>query len=371
MSTVTKQNQSTGIQRSVAITGVQNSVFCTAVALILWKFIPSFAQFGFWSCFVHSQMIGNSTWLMYMLAPALLQRASLSIAVERVFMLIIIPLVGSLIGVLLSEWILGLSPSEEPNLPIASKLLICATVAIAASFLFTGFLTQKQKFLELELAALEERRRADNARHAMLQAQLEPHMLFNTLANLRALIGSDTHRALDMLDRLDNFLRETLNSSQTPLQTIEHQFNVLDDYLSLINVRFGDRLTYVLSLSDESKNERIPSLLLQPLVENAIKHGIEPSVDGGEVFVAAECSSTHILLTVSDTGEGIHTAYCDPETINIQPQPNQSSGFGLSAIKQRLIGTYGDEAYINIAAHGTGGETGTTVVITIPRTLDR
>src|SRR5690606_22156517 len=127
----------------------------------------------------------------------------------------------------------------------------------------------------------EAQRQASEARLRLLESQLEPHMLFNTLANLRALIGSDPPRAVEMLDRLNAFLRATLAASRSAAgaqrHTLRDEFARLDDYLALMAVRMGPRLRVVLSLPEPLADCPVPALLLQPLVENAIRHGLEPS----------------------------------------------------------------------------------------------
>jgi len=141
---------------------------------------------------------------------------------------------------------------------------------------------------------------------------------------------------------------------------------VLDDYLSLVKVRFGDRLSYTLKIPDNCKDLAIPSLLLQPLVENAVKHGIEPTIEGGEVTVSAQHIDTGVQLTVSDTGAGISTSH--NTAISPEHQSNTNRGFGLSSLKQRLTETYGNRASIEISSPTAPDTTGTTVTLCLPRT---
>src|SRR6185312_14350513 len=121
------------------------------------------------------------------------------------------------------------------------------------------------------------------ARLDMLQSQLEPHMLFNTLANLRALIAADPPRAQEMLDHLIAFLRATLAASRQPEHPLSDEFARIDDYLALMRVRMGDRLRTSAALPPDLAALPVPPLLLQPLVENAIKHGLEPQRGPGEL----------------------------------------------------------------------------------------
>jgi len=360
MITQVSVNRIHGKAYSNTVVLVQNFFFCTGIALLLWKFVPILGQQGFWPAFVHSQFIGNSICLMLLLSPKFPDYFGIQGKLLGVVQLVVIPLLGTLFGLVMASLVLGRPISETIGSMYDWPLVTSALVAVVASFLFNAYLSHRQKMLKLELSASEERRRADNARHAMLQAQLEPHMLFNTLANLRALISSDPDRALQMLDRLDSFLRETLSSSQKPTHTLAHEFGVLDDYLSLLKVRFGDRLSYSLHLKDECKNINIPSLLLQPLVENAIKHGIEPKLNGGEVVVSAELDGVNTKLSVTDTGVGMHSIQ---ETIYDE---SISSGFGLSSLRKRLTQSYGNRASVEISPYNTIASSGTAVTVLLP-----
>ena len=130
-------------------------------------------------------------------------------------------------------------------------------------------------------------------------------MLFNTLANLRVLIGLDAPRAQAMLDHLNAYLRATLGASRAPWHPLSAEFDRLADYLALMAVRMGPRLQVVLDLPDELRRLPLPPLLLQPLVENAIKHGLEPKVAGGRIEVGARRDGDMLELSVRDSGVGI------------------------------------------------------------------
>ncbi len=193
----------------------------------------------------------------------------------------------------------------------------------------------------------------------LLQLQLEPHMLFNTLANLRVLIGIDPPQAQAMLDRLIAFLRATLSASRSSAQPLATEFAQLDDYLALMALRMGPRLQVRLDLPEALAGLQLPPLLLQPLVENAIKHGLEPRVDGGRIDVAALADGGVLRLTVRDTGVGLAD----------NPAPaGAGSGFGLQQVRQRLATLYGGLAALTLepAADGQGGVLA-TIRIPLPR----
>ena len=194
------------------------------------------------------------------------------------------------------------------------------------------------------------------ARLAMLQSQLEPHMLFNTLANLRVLIGLDPQRAQAMLDRLIAFLRATLNASRRDSQPLSDEFQQLDDYLALMAVRMGARLSVSFTLPPDLAALPVPPLLLQPLVENAIKHGLEPKVEGGRIAVDAQREGQRLTLTVRDSGIGLGTA------------STGGTAFGLEQVRTRLATLFGARATLTLQA-AADADGGTLATIQLP--LDR
>jgi signal transduction histidine kinase len=189
------------------------------------------------------------------------------------------------------------------------------------------------------------------ARLDMLQSQLEPHMLFNTLANLRALIAADPERAQDMLDHLIAFLRATLAASRQSAHPLADEFARIQDYLALMRVRMGDRLRTSATLPPELAALSVPPLLLQPLVENAIKHGLEPQRGPGELHVEAALEGTTLLLRVADTGRDLEAA----AQAKAREPSTPSSGFGLTQVRERLQTLYGDAARFTLEPREGGG----------------
>jgi hypothetical protein len=189
------------------------------------------------------------------------------------------------------------------------------------------------------------------ARLDMLQSQLEPHMLFNTLANLRALIAVDPLRAQEMLDHLIAFLRATLAASRQSEHPLSEEFARLDDYLALMRVRMGERLRTSATLPPELAALPVPPLLLQPLVENAIKHGLEPQRGPGELHVEASLDGSTLVLRVADTGRGLEAA----AQAKAREPALPSSGFGLAQIRERLRTLHGDAARFTLEPRDGGG----------------
>lgn len=225
---------------------------------------------------------------------------------------------------------------------LRTSILITAVAGIVVSYYFYSI--NKSAYLERKMA--EAHKHANEARLKLLEAQLEPHMLFNTLANLRALIGVDAARAQQMLDHMIAYLRATLSASRAPTHPLQAEFDRLRDYLELMAVRMGARLTYTLDLPAELAGQPVPTLLLQPLVENSIQHGLEPKVQGGSIQVRARREGGQIVLEVSDTGVGTAAA------------PGAGKGFGLAQVRERLATLYGGNASVAFtSAEAEGAKT--------------
>lgn len=224
--------------------------------------------------------------------------------------------------------------------------------SLGISLAFLAYFYQREKGLALE-------RQATEARLKLLETQLEPHMLFNTLANLRVLIQTDPPRAVAMLDRLGDYLRATLRGSRTDAtagtHTLADEFARLNDYLELMAVRMGPRLRHTLQAPDELLVHPVPPLLLQPLVENAIRHGLEPRVEGGQIAVRARPDGRLLLIEVTDTGVGMApTAMASAE-----------GGFGLAQVRERVAGLGSGSSAGQVQVLSQPGQ-GTTVRLKLP-----
>ena len=267
-------------------------------------------------------------------------------------------LLGPPLGLSLADWITGFTSPSILNLDSLSTRLTLLFSVIAT--LVTIFVLQAQERLAHARAQAEaaQRQAAENQLR-LLQSQLEPHMLFNTLANLRVLIGLDPARAQAMLDRLIAFLRATLSASRTPQQPLSTEFERVADYLALMDIRMGPRLRTRLDLPEALRSLPVPSLLLQPLVENAIKHGLEPKVQGGRVEVSAQREGDLLVLTVRDTGIGLAAAAA---AASADAEP---SHFGLAQARERLATLYGGRAQLQLQ-EADDAEGGVRVTLRIP-----
>jgi len=231
--------------------------------------------------------------------------------------------------------------------PWYDSVLFTALATVAAM----RMLALRDRLEHARTAAANERARAERverqavqAQLMLLQAQLEPHMLFNTLANLQGLIAIDPPRAQQMLDQLIQYLRATLSASRTELTTLATEFSLIEAYLGLMGVRMGARLSYTLDLPEELRMARVPPMLLQPLVENAIGHGLEPKVEGGHVKVRAIRHADDIVLTVADDGRGPQAA-----------PGREGTRLGLANTRERLQALFGARAALTLEAAQPSG----------------
>jgi signal transduction histidine kinase len=181
-------------------------------------------------------------------------------------------------------------------------------------------------------------RQALQAQLRLLQAQIEPHMLFNTLANLQGLIAIDPQQANRMLDHLIQYLRATLSATRAETTTLAQEFDAAEAYLGLMAVRMGARLSYRCILPAGLRGARLPAMLLQPLVENAIIHGLEPKIEGGTVTVEARAHDGVLEICVTDTGLGLD---------DTQPAA-KGTGVGVTTTRERLQALHGARAALTL-----------------------
>lgn len=192
------------------------------------------------------------------------------------------------------------------------------------------------------LAEESQARRETEARLKLLQAQIEPHFLFNTLANVASLIDHDPPRARRLLDRLNDWLRLALTRARQEETSLGDELALLENWLEILAVRFGDRLHWTIEADAATRRLAFPPMLLQPLVENAVRHGIEPQVGGGHLGIAVRREGDRLRLRVSDDGVGLG-----------QARPGQ--GTGLANVRARLEALYGNAGRLELSPRAEGG----------------
>lgn len=212
-------------------------------------------------------------------------------------------------------------------------------VAIAHAFIFS----QQARAREQQALYLETR--LAKSRLQALQMQLNPHFLFNTLNSIASLVHENPKAADEMITSLSEFLRLTLKTSDRSEVPLREEMNFLDHYLAIEQIRFGDRLCVEKQIEPALLGAQVPVLLLQPLVENAIKHGIEKKLGPGVITITARRNNVSLQLEVRDNGRGLQSA----------THGAIAEGVGLSNIRARLRELAGDAATLQISSPAEGG----------------
>jgi signal transduction histidine kinase len=207
----------------------------------------------------------------------------------------------------------------------------------------TAMLRQREAFardqaLAFELERSEFERKVSDARLRLLQAQVQPHFLFNTLANVRALVDAGSPQAVGVLDSLIAYLCAAVPRLNEPANSMAQELELVRAYLDLMHMRMPDRLQFSLHADDAAKHVRCPPMTLLTLVENAVRHGIDPGEEGGRIEVSVQVMSGRCIARVIDTGVGL------------QGSENSGLGTGLSTLRERLQLAFGGDAQLRISA---------------------
>ena len=239
---------------------------------------------------------------------------------------------------------------------IAGFMTLSVTgVALASWMAMSALIRQRDEAarnqaLAFELERSELERKALDARLRLLQAQVEPHFLFNTLANVRELVDSGSPQASKVLDTLITYLRAAVPRLQDPATTIGQELQLVRAYLELMQLRMDDRLQFSSDADEAAARLRCPPTTLLTLVENAIRHGIDPTEQGGRIDVSVQVRDGRCHAEVSDTGVGL------------RPGVN-GLGTGLSSLRERLQLVFGGAADLRVAARQPRG---TVAVVEFP-----
>ena len=294
----------------------------------------------FWQTFVFAQCIGFVIFALIDLGHRVAPDVSRRSTGMRIFYFTVVPLVGTFVGYYLGSTILEFDGLRSTLLTPRGAVLVGAVSLIISTILLLIFIPREraarlQATIEQEKArSAAAEREATLARLKLLEAQVEPHFLYNALANVVSLIDSDPATAKRMVDRLIVLLRSaavSAGSDRTPLAT---QIDHLRAYLDLMAIRMGGRLSFAIDVPADVASLDVAPLLLQPLVENAIRHGLEPKVDGGSVSISARRNGNVLVLVVADTGVGIAATRA----------PTAGSGVGIANLRARLQALHGAAA---------------------------
>lgn len=268
-----------------------------------------------------------------------------------------IPL-GSLLGIAISLFLTGTyhEYGDAAGQDKAFRSVLFSIVigsSLAWYFLQRSNRLQERAQLAEQLAQnAEKERQLTQAQLAVLQAQIEPHFLFNTLSNVVGLIDTDSSLAKKMLESLTTYLRATLTITRQARATVRQEVELLEAYLSIFKIRMGERLQYDLTVQPVCNEMSLPPLLLQPLIENAIKHGLEPQVDGGTITTDIKLKDDFLICQIIDTGRGLNA---NDDNVVV----THGEGVGLSNVRERLLSLYGEQAQLSIIENSDRGVTAT------------
>ncbi len=221
---------------------------------------------------------------------------------------------------------------------------------------FYRYRDRLQETVTLKTQSAELHAQLAEAKLRALQMQLNPHFLFNTLNAISTLIDRNPGKAKSMISMLSDLLRYTLDSGETQTVTIENELQFLRKYLAIQEVRFGDRLKIVEKVEEEVMPAMVPSFILQPIVENSIKHGVTQIVDEGKITIEVSKTARYLNILISDNGPGLTTNGDNGDS-------STKGGLGLKNTRERLKGLYGDDHKFEIR-NGTDG--GAEVNIRLP-----
>lgn len=341
--------------RNLLYTIIWSSVMAVAFTSLelLFSDGATFAQV-IWPMLLMSNLIGGMIHFGSVMSNRLLngwpRRAR---GLPRVMFSMSLMAVSVIFGVALGNLIWsGTDPFKLLSRPgmVLQLLIVAAIVAFllymvrsAAELRAARVVAQAQ---QKEFAAASARMLAE-ARLKALQAQIEPHFLYNTLANVLGLIGPQPAQAQHMLERFIDYLRASLAASRSEEATLASEAKLIAAYLDVLTVRMGERLRYRIEVPDELSQFPIAPMLLQPVVENAISHGLEPKIEGGEIVLSARREGAHVVLRISDTGVGLNEA---------APR-KPGGGVGLSNLRERLRSLYGTAAKVELLENQPCGMT--------------
>jgi hypothetical protein len=267
---------------------------------------------------------------------------------------------GYVYGVLGEPWTAKFSPA-----------FVVTASTINGVLVFSGWFSLYfiyHAFERLRRLQLEQLRLAASVKEAELRAlksQVNPHFLFNSLNSLRALIDEDAPRARESVTRLANMLRYSLQSGQLETVALDDEIRTVEDYLALEMIRHEDRLRVRWQVAEEARGHSVPPMLLQTLVENAVKYGISPRREGGEITIAAAVDGADLHIRVSNPGD-----LANPSS-EAAAKAGSSTGVGLRNASERLQLLFGDRARLSLAAGEAGCVTAHVLIPTAANKANR
>ena len=322
------------VRRVVAVTAL-----CAAAALVVVRLFIN----TYWDLLVSALAVGYTSMILFTVAgnlrPRLLPREAAQVLAV---------VVGSFLGTVVAGLAKGRNLTQMFSERLAGVTITMGLgigvgcVVVAAVLLRERHARDQARILKAESERHQLEKNVLEARLALMQAQVEPHFLFNTLANVQHLVESDPPAASRVLDSLIRYLRAALPQMREATTNLGRELELARAYLEIQQVRMGTRLEYGIEVPEGLRGHAFPPMMLISLVENAVKHGVDPCCDSGRIDIRAGESAGVLRVSVSDTGEGIRPTAA-------------GGGVGLANIRERLKALYGSTARLVLeenAPHG-------------------
>jgi len=299
-------------------------------------------------------------WLGYRFAMSYWKRASTWVV--HVAACFVLGLSSSAWIAMWEEWLnpYALTPGPNPFAQLAlSKFYngMLSTVILYGLLLLVGHILASQRRFAMQQAQTAQlNEQLSKVQLSALRRQIEPHFLFNTLNSIAGLVREQHNEAaITMIVRLSEFLRRVVNDSDRQQVLLAEELDFTEKYLDIQKARFGDRLHFTLDIPADLRSAQVPSLILQPMVENAIKHGIAKRVQGGAIHIAAARSNGTLTLCVYNDGPSLPAGW-----------EKTTSGVGVHNVRRRLQGLYGDAFELNLRNRRGGVEASVSVPYEVP-----
>jgi sensor histidine kinase YesM len=327
------------------------TIFNTGIAILLWLLLPD--KDSFLMFLIRAQLIGHSICTFCNIFFHFFKPVNTFI---QIFLLIICILAGSMAGIYIYDLFFDST--------LKNYFYTVLIVGFFFGIIISYFFIIQGKYSQLKIAKQEEELKSISlekeniqANLKLLQAQIEPHFLFNTLSTVLSLLDTDSKSGKKMLENLTQYLRASLNHTRNETNSLKQEMETIQSYLDINKIRMGDRLNFKIEIPKDLYHISFPPMLIQPIVENAVKHGIEPKVEGGIISIKISnivSGKEYVLkIEIADTGVGFNS--------------NLSPGIGLENVKNRLKALYQDKSSIIFE---TNIPSGIKVTIEVPYEQD-
>jgi sensor histidine kinase YesM len=314
------------------------AVICAAAAgAVVWLFINTY-----FDLLVSALCVGYTSMVLFTIAGNLRQTRF-----PREVMQILAIVVGSFLGTVLAGLVKGRALGHMFTERLAGVSITMGLgigfgcVVVAMYMLREKHARDQARLLKAEAERHQLEKNVLESRLALMQAQVEPHFLFNTLANVQHLVETDPREASRMLDSLIQYLRAALPQMRESTTNLGRELDMARAFLEINRVRMGSRLDFAIDVPESLKCRPFPPMMLITLVENAVKHGVDPCCDAGTITIRAAETDGKLRVSVVDTGEGI--------------KPKKGGGVGLANIRERLKALYGGTAALVIEENAPRG----------------